>query len=448
MNILNDFSERSSPDFLYSVPLGAERALELGQPHYSWRIACNLFLAMFEARGIRGKLLANPQIYDHPVSIDAISARTGPPLHLIFRPFDQIRILKSGYNVGCIVWEFDQLTVEAKGQHPFSNQVRMLSALDEIWTASDSSRSVFEAAGIRNVHTIPAPIESQNKSPQTDRGGLKLLAFAPSVALNVSHFRSNEQNISINREAMRPVFRQPAFEDLKRKKVFVTVLNPGDDRKNIGAMLKGFAALHAKDPNAVLIVKCSVSAADDKLECVQNDTIKPKIENFGSIKCDGIILLASHLSAEQMAELYSLADFYLCTSRCEGQNLPLLEAMSYGVVPVSVDHTAMADYINEANSFVIPSMKTEVALKNATAHWRPGLHWFEASEWNVFSAAYRACQVTERELKEKRLLAWRTVDRQYSERAVFEKVFARIDTLNRLGRIGGGESGESIQNLS
>jgi glycosyltransferase involved in cell wall biosynthesis len=66
-----------------------------------------------------------------------------------------------------------------------------------------------------------------------------------------------------------------------------------------------------------------------------------------------VIFLADFLSDRQMAALYSIADFYLSTSHCEGFNAPLLEAMSYGTFPVSTRNTAMLDYIDEGNAIVI-----------------------------------------------------------------------------------------------
>ena len=71
-----------------------------------------------------------------------------------------------------------------------------------------------------------------------------------------------------------------------------------------------------------------------------------KFANGTTIESDRIAFFNAFLSEAQMTALYSLADFYLCTSVAEGQNLPLLEAMAHGTVPVTTANTAMLDYID------------------------------------------------------------------------------------------------------
>ena len=68
-----------------------------------------------------------------------------------------------------------------------------------------------------------------------------------------------------------------------------------------------------------------------------------------------------------MDALYEAADFYLCTSIAEGQNLPMLEAMSFGVVPVSPRHTAMRDYLDNDNSVEVSFRQVENVLPHIAA---------------------------------------------------------------------------------
>jgi glycosyltransferase involved in cell wall biosynthesis len=65
------------------------------------------------------------------------------------------------------------------------------------------------------------------------------------------------------------------------------------------------------------------------------------------------VFLNDFLTEPELSSLYCIADHYLCASLCEGQNLPLLEAMAHGVVPVTTANTAMSDYINTENAVVI-----------------------------------------------------------------------------------------------
>src|SRR5690606_16655141 len=77
---------------------------------------------------------------------------------------------------------------------------------------------------------------------------------------------------------------------------------------------------------------------------------------FGNPHClheESVVLFSGFLPDDQLSHLYRLADFYVCTSIAEGQNLPLMEAMVHGCVPISVTNTAMADYVTADNAVTV-----------------------------------------------------------------------------------------------
>jgi glycosyltransferase involved in cell wall biosynthesis len=83
------------------------------------------------------------------------------------------------------------------------------------------------------------------------------------------------------------------------------------------------------------------------------DHLLPRFSNHVAKYHPRVIFLADFLNDRQMAALYSLSDFYLSTSHCEGFNAPLLEAMTYGAFPVSTKNTAMRDFVDQDNAIVI-----------------------------------------------------------------------------------------------
>ncbi len=420
--------------FYYSVPEGTENALVFGKAHYSWRIASMHFTEMLAIKGVETELLRAPHIYDSPIAAQQFKD-AHPPVHAIFRPFDQVRLLKPGYNIGVIVWEFDELSGSAElsdrhDTHPFHNQVRMLATLNEVWTASTYAQKVFKDAGIENTHVIPAPI-ALPASPRAGTKSLRSLTFISSSTLNMSHLRSPESNILANKHTTRPLYQQPVLQGLPAKKVYLSILNPGDERKNLNAMLKSFGGFSKKNPDAILIIKCSIDNIRTTLEIVQRDTIRAKLRDTVSLACPNVILISAALNDEQLAELYALADFYLCTSRCEGQNLPLLEAMASGVIPVSTDNTAMADYIDQHNSFVIESRKVAVDNQNATAHRDKPLHWYEADEYDTLRALNASAAADEAMLAEKSSAAVKTVADKFGYDAIFNLISERMGTIGK-----------------
>lgn len=418
----------------YSVPDGTEDALVFGKAHYSWRVASMHFTDMLAEKSVKTQLLRMPHMYDSPIAARDFKEQH-PPVHAIFRPFDQVRLLKPGYNIGVIVWEFDELSGGADlsdryDTHPFHNQVRMLASLDEVWTASTYAKKVFKDVGIENTYVIPAPIAAPCK-PRTDTKSLRSLTFISSSTLNMSHLRSPESNLLANKNTTRPLYQQPALQGLASKKVYLSILNPGDERKNLNAMLKAFGGFSKKNADAILIIKCSIDNIRTTLEIVQRDTIRAKLRDTVSLASPNIILVSSALNEEQLAELYAIADFYLCTSRCEGQNLPLLEAMASGVVPVSTNNTAMADYIDERNAFVIESRKVLVDNQNATAHRDRPLHWYEANEYDTLRALKASATADDATLTAKSQAAVRTVTDKFGYDAVFTLISERMSAIGK-----------------
>ena len=80
------------------------------------------------------------------------------PIHLIFKPAEEIRILRGARNIGVIYWEFDKLVGAVPFENVTHNQVRMLGLLDGIWVANSYLNAVLQRYGIENVHVVPCPV--------------------------------------------------------------------------------------------------------------------------------------------------------------------------------------------------------------------------------------------------------------------------------------------------
>ncbi len=122
-------------------------------------------------------------------------------------------------------------------------------------------------------------------------------------------------------------------------------------------MLDGFLAFSREHPDALLLLKASTPHRGVEPLCrlLYQEQLHLDSELFPPLVSERVWLTDQVLTRDGMNHLYDASSFYLCTSYGEGQNLPLLEAMGRGVVPISVDHTAMADYIRPDNAVVIPS---------------------------------------------------------------------------------------------
>ena len=342
---------------LYSSANDLDLDKALGARHYSYRFAESHFLSMFQARGIPVAHLPMPEYYGQRSALAAeIEDLAAAPTHLIFRSTEDIRLLKCAYNIACFAWEFDVLKdCTLLDEHPFLNQKRMLGICDEIWVPSQYTREVLLAHGLDNVHCIPAPIALPARGPAERGEALARLAALAVCPLFVNFQMSFEANRDICASRTLSLGEWLAGKMARHNpvRIYLTIFNPGDFRKNTDEMLRGFYYFAAAHPDSVLIVKALTSQSQFSLGQVVGLRIREKMSHGTNLESDNIVFFHDFLEDEALSSLYSLADFYLCAPVAEGQNLPLLEAMAHGVVPVTTRHTAMRDYITEDNSVII-----------------------------------------------------------------------------------------------
>jgi len=360
------------------------------------------------------------------------------PWHLIFRSTEEIRLLKVGYNIACFAWEFDILKDETKrDEHPFANQVHMLGLCDEIWVPCNFSRNVLLRHGIATVKVVPAPIRVKKPAFASRREALHQLIAIPVTPMNHNPHWLLEDSMRANKDLLRPLY-EWLLVNSPEPEIYISVLNPEDDRKNMNAMFRGFYYYHQQNPNSILLVKLvtSLKRYDMDPAAMMNKLLIHKFTDRNILQSSAILLIPDYLSSEQMDTLYQAADFYLCTSVAEGQNLPLLEAMSNGVVPISPRHTAMLDYLDNDNSVEITSRRMVNFMSNIAASRFGKPLWIDFSdERDVFvalAAAGRLSGPDKRRLSENAIA---TVHRQYSTDVILDRIG------ERLGEIRAGEKG-------
>ncbi len=324
----------------------------LGTPHYSYRFAEQSFLKCLSTMDVAAHFVAMPEYYSAPISYLDLPTYKERLIHLIFRSTEDIRIIKNGYNIVCYAWEFPYIkdTTEV-GEHPFLNQKRMLSLCEEIWVPCGYTESVLVAHGLTNVHRIPAAITApqQTKLPRADI--LMRLGHIGTKPFMVNFLGSGSTGRG---DGSVPLFAALTARPAASRKVFLSIFNPEDFRKNLDALVRGFDYfLQRSGRDDVLLIKAVTSVDRFNVEQVVRDVMLNKLAPGSAIENENILVFNDLLSNDEMTWLYDLADFYLCTSLAEGQNLPLQEAMIRGVVPVTTLNTAMLDYVDRNNSVVI-----------------------------------------------------------------------------------------------
>jgi glycosyltransferase involved in cell wall biosynthesis len=238
-----------------------------------------------------------------------------------------------------------------------NDYVHVLGMLSETWVGSTYTKRVLEAHGVSNVHVVPAPIAAPGKPRDPNRRRTIELRRLGSLEMSQMRLRAYLDDTESSKLDSSTLFR--ADDCISGDgRIFLSVFNPGDPRKNAASMMLGFQDYISRSKrNDLLIIKLII---DDRPETFRTALTEYLPRQFAAIgiafaylDCPNIMLVPGRLSDQEMTDLYDMADFYLCTSAAEGQGLPLQEAMAAGVVPISPRETAMADYITPENAVIL-----------------------------------------------------------------------------------------------
>ncbi len=373
----------------------------IGAAHYSYGFAMRNFL---EALGMVGVPFTHIR---HPEFVADIDDRSDAAIniHLGFYPPEQLRLLKGAYNILCSAWEFDRLrsSAEVLDPHAFADQATMLNRLDALWMPSRHGAAAVARDVAVPVQVVPAPlVRGVATAPRHRRPTIGRLAQIGQLLAGIGW-----QPLAILPRLQGAMDRTAALERRGLPRIlevlsafpcptlFVTILNVHDYRKQLRPMLQAFATFAHTHPGAILLVKCSTPAAGRHAinDLLRNEQISAPGEPVQTIVSDRIWITEDLLTRAEMTALYDAAAFYVCTAYAEGQNLPLLEAMGRGAVPVSVDHTAMADYIRPDNAVPIRSTRRAFDIRLTRRYGLFGLETNHVAVADVHAALVEAMAI-------------------------------------------------------
>jgi glycosyltransferase involved in cell wall biosynthesis len=129
--------------------------------------------------------------------------------------------------------------------------------------------------------------------------------------------------------------------------IYTSVFNPEDGRKNWFDMVCAFCLAFKDTEDATLVLK--LTHHETMVTCTHMLYIFYRLTPF---KCR-IILVRGFLSNEDYGNLISSSTYVVNTANGEGQCLPLMEFMSAGKPAIASRHSAMLDYIDDDNAFVV-----------------------------------------------------------------------------------------------
>ncbi|RLP54829.1 MAG: glycosyltransferase family 1 protein [Ketobacter sp.] len=177
----------------------------------------------------------------------------------------------------------------------------------------------------------------------------------PRMLTTVSEPEGATQNPECRVESLPAALRERFYSDFHTLDlegvIYSAVINPEDGRKNHRDLISVFAETFRDCKDACLLLKLTHSNPDRGLS-----RLLAEIYRSTPFQCQ-IVLLASYLDDRGFQSMMNATSFVVNASHGEGQCLPLMEFMSSGIPAIAPNTTAMADYINSANAFIVKSSR-------------------------------------------------------------------------------------------
>lgn len=320
----------------HRIPFGSDlTGAMLGKAHYSWRIVSDLYCSGFRAAGREVRNVLRPEIYQAKIARTILGCREDD-IHFAIKPVEHLRPLNGARNIFVCGWEFPEFSGSNHDANPFMNQLAVLSKADHVVCWTDYTATNLRKSGLAQAITLPPPVLP---APTLSDSSVLDLATVPLDTATPVNFTPHQRLGDV-------------LERSRASKVLVSVMNPFDKRKQLTTMLKGFQLALREHPDALLLVKLIIDNAGTTLSNINE--ILPAHLGFEGV-CPRIFFAGDILTKSQVHAFLRLGTYYLCTSSAEGLNLPLIEAMMNGVVPVSTWNTAMGTYLDDSSSICIES---------------------------------------------------------------------------------------------
>jgi glycosyltransferase involved in cell wall biosynthesis len=346
---------------VYSSYNAATIGESLGAPEYSYWFVRRAFWPVLERFGIV------VPVTDPGREVDTIrasaAARGQQCVFFSFEPPHKTVLGLDCRTIPVFAWEFDSIPDEAWDDEPRNDWRGVLAA-----TGGAITHSRFSVDAVRRtmgadfpVWSIPAPVYDANApfaeearpcQPPTE---IAISGIAIDSAQLDADVFAMHRAFADGLDSLRALARYLEQPDRPRQVleiagvVYTAIFNPIDGRKNFNDLLGAFIWAFREVADATLILKITHFDPVRGLQPVLADIAK-----HGVFRCR-VLLIHGMLPDDEYRALMRLTSYTVNASTNEGQCLPLMEFMSAGRPAISPAHSAMLDYIDESNAFVVPS---------------------------------------------------------------------------------------------
>ncbi|TVT81710.1 glycosyltransferase [Pseudomonas sp. H3(2019)] len=363
-------------------------AQNLGRSEYSYYFVLKEYRPVLERLGTVVEV-SDPQTEVDALYLDCLS-RGEDCVFLSFSPPHRTPVHFACPTLAVFAWEFSTIPSEPFAGDPHNDWRTVLRASGAAITHSSYTvNAVREAMGADYpIVAVPAPVWDRFAS----RGAqLQRQPLARQVRLKIKGLLADSRHLDLR--AFGPAhlragkgidFQAPAREhDLVLDGVIYTsVFNPSDGRKNWEDMLSAFCVTFREVEDATLVLKLTHHDAEEALTDILHHLYKNQ-----SYRCR-IVLIYGYLADADYERLVQATSYVVNTSYGEGQCLPLMEFMSCGKPAVAPRTTAMIDYLDVDNAFLIDATDELTAWPHDPRRAFRTLRY--VTNWASLCRAYRA----------------------------------------------------------
>ncbi len=259
--------------------------------------------------------------------------------------------------------------------------VRAANKMDEVWVPTEFNREGFLASGLtRPIHKIPLGVDS-------------------------NYFHPNLHRIP-----------NPDGEF-----VFFSAFEWGE-RKEPEMLLKVFNETFSFDEPVRLL--CKVINRDPAIQLKEEIRRLELRESGGKIS----YLLNLEFPHYQLGTLYRSTDCFVTTSRGEGWNMPLMEAMACGLPAIATDWGAHTEFLHAGNSYPLRTRGTVPAI--AKCPYYTGFRWANPDPEHLRSLL-RHVYENQDEARALGAAAAREIAERWTWRQTAQRITERLDAIAR-----------------
>lgn len=316
---------------LYATHNDSDISSVLGRPEYSYRFVQSYFERALQRLGETHIIKS--------LSVDLADVHNESDVLLSFMPPHKVPASIVGTSIVVFAWEFDTLPDEGWLGDPRNNWYSVLERSPGAITLCAMTVETVKArlGADFPIVSISAPVWDDFSPLRMDKPVHEWTLSGHGIVIDSRSPALPESTVVDD------------FGVILDGVVYTSVFNPNDGRKEWVDLISAFIAAHRENRDATLVLKLIQTGLENGAPVVFDVAAA-----LGHFECR-VVVVQGYLDDVNYRRLCAWSTFAVNSSRGEGQCLPLLESMSAGVPAVAPDHTAMADYVNPGNSFVVES---------------------------------------------------------------------------------------------